>query len=62
MPVDLETEKPWAGRKFAIEWNAEKRGFDVLRKADGAVVADGEQFPTAELAVAWAVAAAKKAA
>ena len=59
MPIDLATGGPWAGRKFAIVWNADKRGFDVVRKADGEVVADGAQFHTAELAIAWAVAAAK---
>jgi hypothetical protein len=58
-PVDLKTGLPWAGRKFDIVWNDEKRGFDVVLKATGEVVADGKDFPTAELAVAWAVNAAK---
>ena len=62
MPVDLKTRRPWTGRKFDVRWNKASRGYDVIRKADEAVVADGGQFPTVELAVAWAVAAAKKAA
>ena len=61
-PLDLETEGPWAGRKFAIQWNKELRGYDVIRKADGVVVADGTQFQTADVAIAWASAEAKKAA
>lgn len=59
MPVDLKTGLPWAGRKFDIRWNEETRGFDVVLKKTGEIVANGKDFPTAELAVAWAVAAAK---
>jgi hypothetical protein len=60
-PVNLKTGMPWAGRKYDILWNDEKRGFDVVLKANGEVVADGAQFPTAELAVNWAVNASKAA-
>ena len=62
MPIDLRTRRMWTGRLFDIVWNKGKRGYDVIHKADGEVVASGEHFPTAETAVAWAVAAAKKAA
>lgn len=61
-PIDLQTEGPWAGRKYAVAWNKELRGYDVIRKADGVVVADGSQFLTAEKAIEWASAEAKKAA
>lgn len=60
-PVDLKTGRPWGGRKFDVRWNEESRGFDVVLKATGEIVADGKDFPTAELAIAWAVNAARSA-
>ena len=52
-PVDVRTGRRWTGRTYDIAWNATKRGFDVVRKANGEVVADGAQFQTREAALAW---------
>lgn len=58
-PVDLETGGPWLGARavgndaFELSWNGNKRGFDIVRKADMQIVADGANFPTRELAVEW---------
>lgn len=58
-PIDLATGGPWTGPtdlgidNFELRWNAGKRGFDIVRKSDLQVVADGRNFPTRELAVEW---------
>lgn len=58
-PVDLSTGLPWAGGaalssdQFDLKWNRDKRGFDIIRKADQQIVADGANFPTRELALEW---------
>jgi hypothetical protein len=58
-PIDLQTGLPWTGPKavrsdhFETHWNVGKRGFDIVRKADGTVVADGAAFPTKEVAEEW---------
>lgn len=39
--------------QFDLRWNLGKRGFDVLRKSDGAIVGDGTKFPTKEMALKW---------
>lgn len=58
-PIDLATGGPWVGQTaldtaaFDLKWNATKRGFDIIRKSDQQVVADGSSFPTRELAVEW---------
>lgn len=36
-----------------LRWNVAKRGYDVVRKSDGEVIADGARFPTREMAVDW---------
>ena len=58
-PIDLATGGPWYGptdlgiENFELRWNANKRGFDIVRKSDLQIVADGRNFPTRELAVEW---------
>lgn len=58
-PADLSTGGPWKGRtpiesdQFDLKWNLGKRGFDIIRKSDLQVVADGGNFPTREAAVEW---------
>lgn len=58
-PVDLATGMPWGGMvdldtdAFDLKWNSNRRGFDIIRKSDQQVVADGANFPTRELAVEW---------
>jgi hypothetical protein len=58
-PVDLATGGPWTGPtalgidNFDLRWNSTKRGFDIVRRSDLQVVADGRNFPTRELAVEW---------
>ena len=39
--------------KFEIKWNVGKRGFDILRKSDREIVADGGKLKTREQAMAW---------
>ena len=34
-------------------WNASKRGFDIVRTADKAVIQDGSRFKTREDAIGW---------
>jgi hypothetical protein len=58
-PVDLSTGLPWTGGAplesdmFDVKWNVGKRGFDIIRKSDNQVIADGGSFPTRELAAEW---------
>lgn len=52
-PVDLSTGLPWTGRLYDIAWNPEAKGFEVVRKADGEVVAGGSEFTTREHALEW---------
>jgi len=58
-PVDLATGLPWTGAQpvesdgFDIRWNLGKRGFDIIRKSDQQVIADGSNFKTREMALEW---------
>lgn len=58
-PIDLMTGMPWTGQRDAItthlepKWNGTKGGFDIVRKADLQIVADGSKFPTLEQALEW---------
>jgi hypothetical protein len=58
-PVDLSTGGAWGGgveldsELFEVKWNVGKRGFDVIRKSDLQVVADGNNLKTRELAAEW---------
>lgn len=36
-----------------VRWNVGKRGYDIVRVGDKAVVQDGAKFPLREQAVAW---------
>lgn len=66
-PVDLQTGLPWEGRPevrtdaFDIRWNVGKKGFDVVRRADQQVVADGKNLPVREMAEEWIEKATKAA-
>ena len=51
-PFQLGT-KAKESPSFDIRWNVGKRGFDVIRKSDREIVADGAKLPTRELAEAW---------
>lgn len=67
-PTDLSTGKPWTGGAvldsddFEVKWNVGKRGFDIIRKSDNQIVADGNGFPTREMAAEWIRKTAKAAA
>ena len=67
-PIDLSTGLPWTGGaplnsdQFEVKWNVGKRGFDIIRKSDLQIVADGGQFPTRELAAEWIAKTSKAAA
>lgn len=57
-PIDLMTGLPWTGKQASDghlepKWNATKSGFDIVRKADLQIVADGAKFPTLEHANEW---------
>lgn len=39
--------------KYRIHWNVGKRGYDVIRNSDGAIVADGIKIKTKEQAQTW---------
>lgn len=49
VPLGPKVEKKSAN--FDVRWNVGKRGFDVVRKSDGAIVASG--LPKKEDAYAW---------
>ena len=51
-PFQLGT-KAKESPSFEVRWNVGKRGFDVIRKSDREIVADGAKLPTRELADAW---------
>lgn len=42
---------------YEINWNVGKRGYDVIRKSDRSIVADGTKIKTKEQAQAWVDAA-----
>ena len=39
--------------KFEARWNVGKRGFDIIRKSDREIVADGTKIKTREMAQEW---------
>lgn len=41
------------GGALAAKWNVGKRGYDVVRVADGQIVQDGSKFGVKEQALAW---------
>jgi len=47
-PVAVEIDSALEPR-----WNVGKRGYDIVRKADGMVIQDGSKFGVKEQALAW---------
>ena len=40
-------------RRYEVRWNIGKKGFDVIRRSDRAIIAGAEKFPVREQAEAW---------
>jgi hypothetical protein len=52
-PVYYDLEEIPENDVNVARWNAQLRGWDIVRKADGAVVADGKNIKTRREAADW---------
>lgn len=51
-PVPLQ-DRDVKSDKYEVRWSSSRRGFDIIRKSDKSVVADGSKIKTKDEAAQW---------